>query len=95
MVKDTGSWFRQATDQEHEKLNGINPDPLLDFSSSLRLTSLHRRKLSELVSSACTVGQTRAWKGLNLILQGSLMEDIQLFPRRKGPTGAWSQGDKE
>lgn len=23
---------------------GVNPDPLLDFSSSLRLTSLHRRK---------------------------------------------------
>lgn len=50
MVKDTGSWFAQATDQEHKKPNGvnllINPDPLLDFSSSLRLTSLHSRILS-------------------------------------------------
>lgn len=48
MVKDVGSWSRQAPDQEHKKPNGVNPDSLLGFFSSLRMTSLHRRKLRSL-----------------------------------------------
>lgn len=63
MVKDVGSWLRQAMDNMHKKLNRGN---LLFccffFSSSLRQTSLQGRKQAELLSSACFVEQEETGK---------------------------------